>query len=267
MIHDTRAGFPVAHQTYGSGPRRALFLHCSLASHRAWTPVIERLSQEVTAIAFDLPGHGRSGDWSERDGDIHALSTRIAESFCDGPTDLIGHSFGATVALRLAVERPDLVRRMVLVEPVFFAAARGTEAHARHRAGFQPFAEAMARGDRVEATRLFTAQWGDDRAFDKLPAAQRQAMVDRIHLIPAASDGIEHDSGGLMHPGWLERAKAPTLLVAGERAAPVIGAIHDALSARMPQARPVTVPGAGHMAPLTHPEAVATLIRDHLAAG
>ena len=72
--------------------------------------------------AFDLPGHGRSPDW---DGvvEYQHLSTQIAASFVIEPVDLIGHSFGATVALRLAVEQPQKLRSLTLIEPVFFAVA------------------------------------------------------------------------------------------------------------------------------------------------
>nr|WP_268968516.1 alpha/beta hydrolase [Palleronia pontilimi] len=241
-----------------------MFLHCSLASHRAWMPVIKLLHDDLDMTAFDLPGHGRSGDWTEDDGDIHGLSARIAASFCDGPTDIVGHSFGAAVGLRLAVERPDLVRRMVLVEPVFFAAARGTGAHARHREQFEPVTDALARGDREQATRVFSNMWGGARDFDDLPTAQRRAMIDRIHLIAASSPGIEGDSGDLMADGRLAATHVPTLLVSGTGSAPIIHAIHDSLRTRMPQAATQRIDGAGHMAPLTHPETVADLIRAHL---
>jgi pimeloyl-ACP methyl ester carboxylesterase len=73
-------------------------------------------------IAFDLPGHGRSADWDGAS-DYHHLSTQIAASFLTEPVDLIGHSFGATVALRLAVEQPQKLRSLILIEPVFFAVA------------------------------------------------------------------------------------------------------------------------------------------------
>lgn len=52
---------------------------------------------------------------------------RIARAALGAPVDVIGHSFGATVALRLALERPELVRSLVLVEPVLFAAAKAAE--------------------------------------------------------------------------------------------------------------------------------------------
>jgi pimeloyl-ACP methyl ester carboxylesterase len=74
-------------------------------------------------VFFDLPGHGRSAPWAGTD--YHSDATAVAAALLHGPTHIIGHSFGATVALRLAVERPDLVSRVTLIEPVMFAAAGG----------------------------------------------------------------------------------------------------------------------------------------------
>jgi lipase len=52
-----------------------------------------------------------------------AMAVDLLQDQAQGqPVDVIGHSFGGTVALRLAVERPDLVRSLVLIEPVFVAA-------------------------------------------------------------------------------------------------------------------------------------------------
>ncbi|MBC7676775.1 MAG: alpha/beta fold hydrolase, partial [Rhodoferax sp.] len=109
------------------GARPVLALHCSLAHAGAWSGLVDHLSG-VTVTALDQPGHGRAADW---DGvtDLHGLTTRLsiemAEAMGGGiPIDVIGHSFGATVALRMALERPDLVRSLVLIEPPLFAAAR-----------------------------------------------------------------------------------------------------------------------------------------------
>ena len=80
----------------------------------------------VTLHAFDLPNHGKSGDW-DGTGDMHdtasAMARTVLDDVGDAPIDVIGHSFGATVALRLAVEMPARLRRAALFEPVFFAPA------------------------------------------------------------------------------------------------------------------------------------------------
>jgi len=164
-------------QSFGAGPRRAVALHCSLAHGGAWTAVGDRLDG-VALAAPDLPGHGRSPDWDGR-GDYHDRATGEVAALMDeiGPgvaLDLIGHSFGATVALRLALERPDRVRSLVLIEPVLFAAARdGAPAVlADHLARAAPFRAALAGGDAAAAARLFHAEWGQGR-LDDLPPRHR----------------------------------------------------------------------------------------------
>jgi lipase len=84
------------------------------------------LGDIATLHAFDLPCHGASGDWDGQ-GDIHDTATDMALTVLDDigaqPIDLLGHSFGATVALRLAIEHPERIRSLIMYEPVFFAAA------------------------------------------------------------------------------------------------------------------------------------------------
>ncbi len=74
-------------------------IHCSLASCEAWGGLARVLSGALTMTAFDMPGHGRSDEWDAR-GEIQGVTAEIAAGFLDGPADVIGHSFGATVALR-----------------------------------------------------------------------------------------------------------------------------------------------------------------------
>jgi pimeloyl-ACP methyl ester carboxylesterase len=69
------------------------------------------------------------------------------------------------VALRLAVEHPDLVSRVTLIEPVMFAAAIGTAAHGAHQVAMEPFVAAWDAQDRNVATQVFLDMWGDGRAW------------------------------------------------------------------------------------------------------
>lgn len=276
MTIETVAGFPTAIRHWNrGGDRTVLALHCSLAHAGAWSGLVERLAG-VDVTAPDLPGHGNSGDWTgdgEGDGeggpDLHALATRIAIQLAERagrPVDLFGHSFGGTVALRVAVERPDLVRSLMLVEPVLFAAARGAPEWPAFRDGQDPIDRAFAAGDRAQAAALFHTMWGTGGTLDRLPARQRDYIVARMGLISALDAVLMQDAAGLLAPGRLEALTVPVLLAEGGESPAIIGAIQRELARRLPQVRRITVPGAGHMLPLTHAALLAPEVQAHLGA-
>lgn len=270
-MFDTPRPLPPHRHWPRGGDRPVLALHCSLAHAGAWSGLAERLTG-ITLTAFDQIGHGRAPDW---DGlaDLHDAATAdaivLAESLGQGgPVDFFGHSFGATVALRVALTRPDLVRSLMLVEPVIFAAARAAGASAwtafhDDHLGVVRFLEA---GDRLAAARLFHSLWGSGEALDNLPDRARDYIIDRIHLIAAQNPALLDDSKGLLRPGGLEALRLPVLLVEGALSPAIIAANHAELARRLPNARRASVAGAGHMLPLTHPDDLAALTTAHLAA-
>ncbi|WP_258869676.1 alpha/beta fold hydrolase [Paracoccus thiocyanatus] len=107
----------------GNEDRPALALHCMMGNAVYWGPIAQALRDRVRVSAPDLPGHGQSPDWAGGPPDYHTAVTRAAAALIDRPLDLIGHSMGATVALRIAVAAPQAVRSLTLIEPVLFAAA------------------------------------------------------------------------------------------------------------------------------------------------
>ena len=261
-LHSTLPPF----RTWARGTRPVLALHCSLAHSGAWSGLAERLTG-ITMTAPDQPGHGRAPDW---DGvsDLHAITTdssiSMAEDLGDGgPIDLMGHSFGGTVALRMALERPDLVRSLTLIEPVIFAAARGTAEYARFCATHLGLADMIATGDMTVAARVFHGQWGEGR-FDDLPEKTRRYFIERISMIAAQNPYLVDDSAGLLRAGGLESITVPVLLIEGADSPEIIGALHGALAARLPFVRRLSVAGAGHMVPITHPDWIAGAIQAHL---
>ena len=223
-----------------------------------------RLGGVLDMAAMDLPGHGRSPDW-DRGLSLHDQATEMAGAVLAEGAWIVGHSFGATVALRLALEGAP-VAGLVLIEPVLFAAAReaGAPAHAQNAAAFAPVLAAFEAGEPETAARLFVEQWGDGRPWDRLPEAARAYQAGRIGLVFAQGPAIDDDAAGLLAPGRLEGLRVPVLLLEGDRSPPVVAAVQARLAERMPQARRVVLEGAGHMAPLTHPGAVAGAIAAHL---
>ncbi len=261
---------PAPYRVWGEGNARPVVaLHCTLAHAGAWSALAKHLP-EVELTAFDQPGHGKAEPWDGQE-DLQGLATRLAIGFAEragggAPVDLIGHSFGGTVCLRVALERPDLVRSLVLVEPVLFAAARaaGDPAFAAFAAGHDAFEDEVRSGRREAGARMFHSAWGGDTGFDDMPEAQREYLLDRIHFIVAQGPALRDDSGGLLRYMGLESLGMPVLLVEGGDSPPVIGAIMGELARRLPDAARLVVPGAGHMVPITHPQAVADAIRVHL---
>lgn len=254
-----RAGHQTFWQGFGEGGRPALAIHCKLAQSGAWAGVAGALAGRLSVTAFDLPGHGRSGDWNGERGYL-TLAVRIAATFAETPLDLIGHSFGAVVALRLAISAPGAIRTLTLIEPVLFAAARGDPEWDAHRGEMAGFDRALAAGDRTRAAEAFTRVWGTGVDWREITPRSREAVASRIRLIEAGNAALYDDSGGVLAAGALERLDMPVLIIRGDQSPAIVARIAANLAARLPDVGVATVPGAGHMAPVTHPSEVAGLI-------
>ena len=260
------AGFPTHVVRLGGGVRRVLFIHCSLGSVATWTRVQAPLLSKLAMTAFDRPSHGDSAMWTGDGGaaGLHTLTTTIAAGLIDGRADIVGHSFGATVALRLALDLPHRVRSLTLIEPTLFTLAKGTRAWGAHVEAMSGFDAALAAGDREAAARIFQAATSPEAPWDSLADRARDRLTRQIDRIGEERAVTEEDAPGLTAPGRLEDITQPVLLIEGSASPAIVNRVHDALAARVPQAQRVVVMGAGHMSPVTHPENVAAEIANFL---
>jgi len=252
-------------RTLGQGRRKMLALHCTIAHSRAWSGVAAALDGQAQLIAPDMLSHGSSPDWQGQ-GDFFDEVTRLTAAQLTEPMDVIGHSFGGMIALRLAVDYPDLVRSAALIEPVFFKIAR-QDARAlfeQHERDMMPVIDAFAAGDNPLAARLFNRLWSsqDSPRWPDLPERSRAAMVRGVHVLPYTNTALYEDSARLLEPDRIGRAKMPVLILNGGQSHPVMSAICDGLAARLPGGSRATVPDAGHMLPITHPRETAAHLRD-----
>ena len=232
---------------------------------KSLTGLIGALADKVTAILYDLPSHGRSDDW-DGTGDLHDVATDMGRGLLTEPMDLIGHSFGATIALRLAIEHPEMVRSVTMIEPVYFAPAIADHPDEMFTAlGVnEEFNAAWAAGDRETATRCFNRAWGDGTKWADFSPRARSYMTDRIHFVVGSAPFLEEDSAGLLKNDMFARATMPALLIKGSTSNAAAGYINEAIVRRLPDATSAIIEGAGHMAPLTHPEQGADVIRGFL---
>ena len=263
MTKDTRAGLSINHMVLGDGNERALMMHCTLSSARAMAPMAMAFENRFTTTAFDLPGHGQSSDW-DFNGDLQDRVTEVAQSFIYGPIHLIGHSFGATVALRLMSQMPERIKSVVLFEPVFVEAAfqRAPKLRAAYEAEAQDFVEAIKSNDKERATIEFLKMWGDGTPWEAIPPNLRQSMIDKIDVVDAGTPALHQDTHGLLGPTGLANYKGPALFIRGARSIPIMQDIHTALVELMPQASDHAIDGAGHMVPMTHQSECVTLMQE-----
>ena len=272
MTHDSLPAHLPPTRVFDCGaPRPVVALHCSLAHGGAWSGLAS-LMRRITIFAPDQPEHGKGSLW-DQSRPLHDQafdeSVRVAEYAGQGrAVDLFGHSFGGTLALRIALERPDLVRSLTLVEPVLFAAAgaAGDPAFAPFQARHLAFADLIAAGQPDAALRMFHADWGTGDGLEDIPTRTRNYMLDRIHLIARQNPTLLDDQAQLLRPGGMEAILVPVLLVEGAIGPPIVSAVHSALLARLPKSQRLVVPGAGHMVTITHAGAVAPPLQRHLDA-
>ncbi|WP_068115591.1 alpha/beta fold hydrolase [Tropicimonas marinistellae] len=250
---------------FGQGSEPVLALHCMLGHGGAWAGVAAALDESVRLVAPDLPGHGAAAPW--QGGNVMQAAFEACSALFNAPMHLVGHSFGAVLALRLACAQPHLVRTLTMIDPVFFAALRGHPLWASQREEVARLDRFLDADDREGAARYFSGTWGTGRAWEDVRPEQRQDMISRIHIVPDQWPALYDDDAGLLRPGVLEALDLPVLIAEGTESPPAIAAIVAALARRLPDARSVPIAGARHMLPLTHPAEVAAQIRAQLARG
>ncbi|MDA0562987.1 alpha/beta hydrolase [Streptomonospora sp. S1-112] len=99
--------------------RRTVYVHGLGGSSTDWTDLMGALCRDCAGEALDLPGFGHSppppdGDYTL---DSHARTVAALISAGDGPVHLVGNSLGGAVAVRVAAQRPALVRSLTLISP------------------------------------------------------------------------------------------------------------------------------------------------------
>jgi 2-succinyl-6-hydroxy-2,4-cyclohexadiene-1-carboxylate synthase len=252
----------------GRGPA-VLLLHGFTGRGADWGPLLPALRRVSTAIVVDLLGHGRSD--APRDPARHALERQasdlaaILRGLGAAPAAVVGYSFGARVALQLALDEPGVVRGLLLESPS--AGIADAAARARRRAADGALAEGIER-DGIEA---FVDSWWETSpvfaAERDLPEATRARfrtgrLRNRPHGLAASLRGAGQGAMTPLH-GRLAAIAAPTLVVAGTRD-PLGLDRARAVAAAIPDARLEALDGVGHAAHRESPARFRRLALDFL---
>jgi len=263
-----RAEFgPISALRWGTDPARVVFLHGGGQNAHTWDTVILGLGE--SAVAIDLPGHGRSS-WRE-DGDygpkLNAVAIEpVIRDIAPSADLVVGMSLGGLTAMRLAVTAPDLVRKLVMVDVTPSAPQRHTEMT-----------------DQQKGTVALLQQ---DRTFPSFTAMVDAATIAAPHRTrESLRRGVFHNSKQLDDGSWTWRYDSfrsaagfdrlwddvpslltPTTLVRGANSA----FVNDDDAAEFARTAPgfqttQVVPNSGHSVQGDQPQALVQILRGILA--
>ena len=239
----------------GTGPAVVL-LHGFASSLDTWRPVLPALTRAHRVVAVDLMGFGWS-DRPERDYSPQAQAQLVLKALDQlgvRQFDVVGHSWGASVALSVAAAAPGRVRRVALYSAWVFR---------EQQPAFFHWARVPGIGELL--VRLFY----DQRALDRMTLAFHDPGRLKMPLALAVERALRRPGtkraalaairGMMAHPvePALEAIQAPALLLWGEEDR--VAALHHArrLASVLPQADLRTYAGCGHF-PMIEAEAAST---------
>jgi 2-succinyl-6-hydroxy-2,4-cyclohexadiene-1-carboxylate synthase len=264
---EVRDGVGYAVREVGEG-EPVLLLHGFTGSGAGWTTVLPTLAHDHRLIAVDLLGHGGSdAPAPER----HALERQAADlaeilrRLDAAPANVLGYSFGARVALRLAIDSPTSVSALVLESPS--AGILDVALRAARRDADLRWVEQLQRGDLAGFVRDWVAQ-PIFASQARMPGETRdRATVERLANRPTGLAASLLGAGqGVMTPlhDRLRDITVPTLVVSGrldargmERAAEV--------AAGIPGSTHAVIDDAGHTPHLERPERFRDVVTSFLA--
>ncbi|OIQ31589.1 MAG: hypothetical protein BM562_06980 [Alphaproteobacteria bacterium MedPE-SWcel] len=262
------SGGQIRYALAGEGPETILFLHGIPLSMQTWQDLFFRLARGYRVLAIDMPGFGQSGKAFE-DYSLDATSARVAElcrALGIGRLHVAGSSFGAAVASVLALNEPELVDRLMLINSVGIAG--GT--HAVERAARIGLVRQIMRSALLRENigiRIFRAKMQASYAAHE-PDDAMVTYYYRQLLEPGATDSFlmtlrqfrERDL-----QARLPDLRKPVLSIWGtqDKVLPVKKSV--GIQTRLGDCWSVVLPGAGHLPHEEFPDRCASLFHRFLS--
>jgi pimeloyl-ACP methyl ester carboxylesterase len=240
----------------GTGPG-VVCTHSNASTSGQWRALMERLAPKFHVLAPDSYGSGKSPDWpSDRTisllDEVALIEPVLARA--GSPLALVGHSYGAGVALIAALANPGRVRAMALYEPTLFALLDAETPSPNEAEGIRnavtEASVALDAGDQDAAAECFIDYWMGSGTWE-------QTAEQRKPPIAASVTNVRRWAHALFtEPTRLEAFRSlnvPVLYLVGKRSTRSARGVARLLAAALPRVELVEFEDLGHMGPITHP--------------
>jgi pimeloyl-ACP methyl ester carboxylesterase len=245
-----------------------VLVHSSVSGARQWRRLMDDLKGDFRVRAVNLFGYAKTPPWPAARTQTLDDQARLVEAVMPTNADevyLVGHSFGGSVAMKAAARLSGRVAKLVLLEtnPFHFLAQSGR---------VDAFAEAMelrnfikkfgALSEWATAAEKFADYWGGAGTWRDMSLDRRIAFSEALKPNYFEWDAVMNETTPLEQ--WATLLPRDTLLVCDPRTVLPIREIAALLHRSNPGWIYREVPGAGHMAPITHPELINPLVGSFL---
>jgi len=249
-----------------------VFVHGAFSDPRFWEPQRQAVAMQYRFMAYNHRYHG-TAPWPD-EGQHYSAATHAADlaaflrQLNAGPVHLVGLSYGGQIVLRVAVDSPDVVRSLTVMEPGLRTLLTDNpetklvlDEVSKAR---EPILAAVKAGDVVQATKLFF-DWVNNHgagAFDQQPEALRQMCLDNARRLPLLLDAPPPPA---LSCATLNDVKAPTLVIGGAQSLRYFSLINEAVVRCIPGSRLVLIPQATHLMSHQNPTAFNEALLQFLA--
>lgn len=259
-----RKSVPLHCEVRGAEGPALVLVHGLLGSSRNWHFIAGELEKRFRVLVPDLRNHGESPHTGPFDiADLAADLGALIEKEAPAGAYLVGHSLGGKASMRLACERPGLVRRLVIADISSETAPRRWEAHFKAMRELDlAFVTRRADAEKFLESRGI-ADWGMRKFLSSNLVQEGSAWRWRIGL-EALHESAAAITAPSLEPGM--RYEGPALLVRGGASDYAPLAEVPAMRTHFPSLRVETIPEVGHNLHIEAPRAFLDAIRGFLAA-
>ena len=239
-----------------------VLVHGTLEDYRTWDGQLDAFSNEYRLISCSRRYH-YPNEWPKDSTDFSVtIHARDLAAFIKAlnlpPVHLIGHSYGAYIALLVARDHPEVIRSLALGEPPVMPLLKTTpEGDALLTTAIATSiasSGAFKQGNDEEGVRRFVNGVLGEGSYEKLPPLVVKRLIDNVQELK----GERTSSRSLYPPTTCEdvqKVKAPTLLIDGELSPKVFHRINDILERCLPSVERATIPAASHQMEVENPRA------------
>jgi pimeloyl-ACP methyl ester carboxylesterase len=260
-------GTPLTYDVSGDGDPLVL-IHGSWGERQTWGLVIPALAESFRVISYDRRGHGESSARPDI-GTVHddvADAATVIDALGDGRAHVVGNSYGACIALRLAAAHPERVARMVCHEPpmlgVLEADDDGRPIAAEERRKLGEVRQILERDAYADAAEYFVERVAmGPGMWSQLPPPVQQMFVK--HAPTFLGELRDPDALGADLES-LRQLEVPVLLTHSPDSPEFFAPIVERLAGLVENARSRQLGAIGHVPQMTHPDAYVPVILDFL---